>query len=87
MAPKKNNTHNINKYIHRSTIAEAGNEVKNGVGTARTSSTAWLTKVQGLAKKQKKYKVLKVKNKTEQVLPRGLQRYKVLQKNRKSTKS
>ena len=30
--------------MDRSTIAEAGNEVKNGVGTARTSSTAWLTK-------------------------------------------
>mmetsp|Transcript_25392 Transcript_25392/g.83994 ORF Transcript_25392/g.83994 Transcript_25392/m.83994 type:complete len:499 (+) Transcript_25392:200-1696(+) len=28
----------------RSTIAEAGNEAKNGVGSARTSSTAWLSK-------------------------------------------
>ena len=44
----KKNTHNNNEYILRSTIAEAGSEVKNGVGTARTSSTAWLTKVQSL---------------------------------------
>jgi hypothetical protein len=30
--------------MDRSTIAEAGTEAINGVGTARTSSTAWLTK-------------------------------------------
>ena len=28
----------------RSTIAESGSQAKNGVGEARTSSTAWLTK-------------------------------------------
>ena len=30
--------------MDRSTIAEAGTEAKNGIGSARTSSTAWLTK-------------------------------------------